>query len=63
MSARTLAGTLLLVAIMVSVPGGGSAGEQALKPGVRGVAARAPEGMQIDGDLSQFRDAFATPLE
>lgn len=34
-----------------------------LAPGVRGVATRAPQGMQIDGDLSEFKQAFATPVE
>jgi hypothetical protein len=34
-----------------------------LAPGVRGVATRAPQGVKIDGDLSEFRDAFVTPVE
>lgn len=34
-----------------------------LTAGVRGVATRAPAGMKIDGDLSEFKDAFATPVE
>jgi hypothetical protein len=34
-----------------------------LAPGVRGVAPRAPQGMKIDGDLSEFKGAFATPVE
>lgn len=34
-----------------------------LASGVRGVATRAPKGMKIDGDLSEFREAFATPVE
>jgi hypothetical protein len=33
-----------------------------LKPGVRGVATRAPSGMKIDGDLAEFKDAFCTPV-
>ena len=33
-----------------------------LESGVRGVATRAPEAMKIDGDLSEFAAAFATPL-
>lgn len=36
---------------------------QELKPGVRGVVTRAPEGMVIDGDLAEFKDAFCTPIE
>jgi hypothetical protein len=35
----------------------------ALKAGVRGVATRAPKGMKIDGDLSEFKTAFCTPVE
>jgi len=33
-----------------------------LKPGVRGLATRAPAEMKIDGDLSEFRGAFCTPV-
>ena len=38
-------------------------GEPGLKAGVRGVATHAPKEMKIDGDLSEFKDAFATPVE
>ncbi len=38
-----------------------AAGE--LEPGVRGVATRAPQMMAIDGNLEEFADAFATPVE
>src|SRR5436190_20934413 len=38
------------------------AGSEALEPGVRGVATRAPAGMKIDGDLGEFKDAFCTPV-
>ncbi len=34
-----------------------------LQNGVRGVATRAPKEMKIDGDLSEFRNAFCTPVE
>lgn len=34
-----------------------------LKPGVRGVATRAPAEMTIDGNLAEFEHAFCTPLE
>lgn len=34
-----------------------------LAPGVRGVATRAPKNIKIDGDLSEFKGAFCTPLE
>jgi hypothetical protein len=37
-------------------------GADELQPGVRGVATRAPENMKIDGDLSEFRGAFCTPV-
>ena len=33
-----------------------------LQSGVRGVATRAPEGMKIDGNLEEFKDAFGTPV-
>src|SRR5215471_16337571 len=33
-----------------------------LKPGVRGLATRAPANVKIDGDLSDFRGAFCTPV-
>jgi hypothetical protein len=34
-----------------------------LAAGVRGLATHAPKGMKIDGDLSEFKDAFCTPVE
>jgi hypothetical protein len=34
-----------------------------LGAGVRGLATRAPKSMKIDGDLSEFKDAFCTPVE
>ena len=34
-----------------------------LAPGVRGLATRAPKNMKIDGDISEFQDAFCTPVE
>ncbi len=33
-----------------------------LAAGVRGLATRAPKEMKIDGDLSEFKDAFCTPI-
>src|SRR6478672_4756999 len=33
-----------------------------LKPGVRGLATRAPAEIKIDGDLSEFAGAFCTPV-
>src|SRR6266404_420681 len=40
-----------------------SAQSSGLASGVRGVATRAPKNMKIDGDLSEFAEAFCTPLE
>lgn len=39
------------------------AGPDQLAEGVRGVATRAPKEMKIDGDLSEFKAAFSTPVE
>ena len=36
---------------------------ESLKPGVRGVATRAPAEVTIDGNLAEFENAFCTPLE
>jgi hypothetical protein len=38
-------------------------GESKLQEGVRGVATRAPAAMKIDGDLSEWKNAFSTPGE
>lgn len=35
---------------------------QELAPGVRGLATRAPSKVVMDGDLSEFKDAFCTPI-
>lgn len=40
-----------------------TAAPRALEAGVRGLATRAPAKMVIDGDLSEFKDAFCTPVE
>jgi hypothetical protein len=58
----------VLVASIIAVWMGSAAGDvraqsSKLAPGVRGVATRDPQGMKIDGDLSEFKDAFATPVE
>jgi hypothetical protein len=55
----------LTTAIVASCIGFGGVASSAdeLKPGVRGVVTRAPAGMKIDGDLSEFKDAFCTPVE
>src|SRR5260370_1901788 len=58
---------LLLVTTVVSLiailVGPAVAESVKLSPGVRGVATRAPKEMKIDGDLAEFKDAFATPVE
>ena len=51
---------LLLAGLLATLPVFGASG---LKPGVRGVATHAPEGMKIDGDLSEWKDAFSAPGE
>src|SRR5262245_41813563 len=38
------------------------AGAETLAPGVRGLATRAPANIKIDGDLSEFSQAFCTPV-
>ena len=52
--------SLVFVAILLFFSGRASA---QLAPGVRGLATRAPKNMKIDGDLSEFKDAFCTPVE
>jgi hypothetical protein len=47
-------------AFLVCATYGASADE--LKAGVRGLATRAPANMKIDGDLSEFAEAFCTPV-
>ncbi len=39
-----------------------AAAKDSLQPGVRGLATRAPANMKIDGELSEFRGAFCTPV-
>src|SRR5260370_39514167 len=48
---------------IASLIGGEVAEQVKLSTGVRGVANRAPKDMKIDGDLSEFKEAFATPVE
>lgn len=52
----------MLVLAAVAIVAGGPLAADELKPGVRGVATRAPAEMKIDGDLSEFRGAFCTPV-
>ncbi|MEE3371151.1 MAG: hypothetical protein VX346_17595, partial [Planctomycetota bacterium] len=53
LSPQLLTAALLLVANSVFAQ---------LAPGVRGVAPRAPQKMVIDGNLSEFQQAFCTPI-
>ena len=48
----------LCVGMVLTVP----ALAEPLKPGVRGVATRAPANVKIDGDLADFKGAFCTPI-
>jgi len=53
-------GPLLFAALVLFCSRSAWAG---LAPGVRGLATRAPGEMKIDGDLSEFKEAFCTPVE
>ncbi len=56
---------IVMVVIMVTIlgfSGAPTARAAELAPGVRGLATRAPKEMKIDGDLSEFKDAFCTPI-
>lgn len=60
---RLLVSRLLFAACVLSrLPDDVSADDHRLQPGVRGLATRAPANMKIDGDLSEFRGAFCTPV-
>jgi hypothetical protein len=54
---QNIAGLLILAACWAPA----ATGEE-LKPGVRGLATRAPAGMKIDGNLEEFAGAFCTPV-
>lgn len=53
----------LAVVALLGGPAGKNATASELAPGVRGVATRAPAQVTIDGNLEEFANAFATPLE
>jgi hypothetical protein len=57
---RPLAVSILSCFVVCSA--GLVARSEELQPGVRGLATRAPAEMKIDGDLSEFRGAFCTPV-
>src|SRR5438034_1388983 len=56
-----LVGLVLVVAMALTHPVRAQNGP--LASGVRGLATRAPKNMKIDGDLSEFKGAFCTPVE
>ena len=57
--ALLLVGSLTVFAVVPFA----SAQNTGLAVGVRGLATRAPKNMKIDGDLSEFKNAFCTPIE
>ncbi|HVR74346.1 MAG TPA: sugar-binding protein [Planctomycetota bacterium] len=61
MTTRALSAALF--GLFLASPPRAAHADDGLPAGVRGVATRAPAGMKIDGDLSEFREAFATPVE
>src|SRR5207244_6320322 len=60
---RFPAGTLLLTLGFPLLLSSLALADSPLATGVRGVATKAPKEMKIDGDLSEFKDAFCTPVE
>jgi len=60
LSSLCTVGSLAVLALFAPSVVAAEAGS--LKPGVRGLATRAPAGMKIDGDLAEFRAAFCTPV-
>jgi len=58
MRSNTLLPMLMVFAVLLLAP----LFADDLKPGVRGLATRAPADMKIDGDLSEFESAFCTPV-
>src|SRR5205814_5960311 len=60
---RFQAGTLLLTLGFSLLLSSLALADSPLASGVRGVATKAPKEMKIDGDLAEFKDAFATPVE
>jgi hypothetical protein len=61
MNRRQLASSIFAAAVIFVIARPVQA--EPLAKGVRGVATRAPAEMKIDGDLSEFAEAFCTPLE
>src|SRR6187455_323499 len=63
MNTHATSSSLVLFAIVALMSQTALSQSAKLAEGVRGVATRAPQGMKIDGDLSEFKDAFSTPVE
>ena len=59
LSCHGCAGTMIALFVASTIP---AASAEELKPGVRGLATRAPAEMKIDGNLAEFRGAFCTPV-
>jgi hypothetical protein len=59
MHLRLFTVAVLIVGAMLSRP---ATAAEALKPGVRGLATRAPREMKIDGNLEEFAGSFCTPV-
>src|SRR5437016_4444076 len=53
----------IIFSVLIAMTGASTVSGAELAAGVRGIATRARKGMKIDGDLSEFKDAFATPVE
>src|SRR3954466_15906146 len=52
--------TLFALCILTTFATSSSAAD--LKPGVRGLATRAPKDMKIDGNREKYKNAFCTPV-
>src|SRR6187455_2395147 len=63
MNTHATSSSLVLFAIVALMSQTALSQSAKLATGVRGVATRAPKEMKIDGDLSEFKDAFSTPVE
>src|SRR6185436_224897 len=63
MKTHATSSSIVLFAIVALVSQTALAQSSKLAAGVRGVATRAPKEMSIDGDLSEFKNAFSTPVE
>jgi len=60
---RSQPGFVFTLLVSLSTIGWTDSAAAQLAAGVRGLATRAPASMKIDGDLSEFKGAFCTPVE